>query len=112
MKRGRSDVIAKLKASVTDFESKYYDKYLSKLPTGLPAGFDPRNHNVLGLPHHDELLRELVSWKTDLQRYSRRGDLRFDDVKSRLAELVDPTDVDRFTKEMWAVTVDVERTTL
>lgn len=113
LKRGWADVIAALRARITDFEAKFFDKFLTKLPAGLPPGFDPRNHNVMGLPHHDQLLRELVSWKKDLQRYSGEGaNPLLDDAESMLAELVDATDIDRFTMEIWAVRVEVRVTTL
>jgi hypothetical protein len=113
LKRGWSDVVAKLKLQIVDFESSYFTKYLTKLPTGLPADFDPHNHNIMGLPHDDQLLRELVSWKTDIERGEwNGGHMMRDDAQSMTMELIDASDIDRFIAEIWGMTVKVKVTRL
>ena len=77
---------------------------MTKLPTGLPDGFDPRNHNIMGLPHHDQLLRELWRWQDGYERESQNSLLRIrDDAEAMMYEVVERIDIDRFIFEVWGV---------
>lgn len=104
LKKGWKDIVADLKVKILEFEALYFAKHLTKLPAGLPADFDPRNHNIMGLPHHDQLLRELWHWQDDYERESRNGLLRIrDDAEAMMYEVVERIDIDRFIFEVWGV---------
>jgi hypothetical protein len=108
LKKGWTDIVANLKTKIQEFETLYFAKHLSKLPAGLPAGFDPYKHNI-GLPHHDQLLRELVRWRADYERESRNGILRIrDDAEAMMYEVVERADIDKFILEVWGVSVGDE----
>ena len=109
LKKRWTDVVADLKVKLLEFEALYFTKHLTNLPTGLPAGFDPRNHNIVGLPHHDQLLRELLRWRSDYERESRNGTLRIrDDAEAMMYEIVERSDIDAFILEIWGVEVEEE----
>ena len=79
-----------LKLKITEFEEKYFAKHLTNLPTGLPAGFDPRNHNIYGLPHHDQLYQEIYKWRAGFDRGRRSGTLRIrDDAESMMYQVIE-----------------------
>ncbi len=89
---------------ILEFETKYFAKYLTNLPAGLPTGFDPKNHNIGGLPHHDQLVRELWRWRDDYDRESRNSTLRIrDDAEAMMYQVIEPIDIDRFIFEIWGV---------
>lgn len=109
LKKGWKEIVADLKVKILEFEALYYAKHLTKLPTGLPADFDPRNHNIMGLPHHDQLLRELRKWRADYERESRNGTLRIrDDAEAMMYEVVERADIDKFVLEIWGIVIDDE----
>lgn len=97
LKRDWQDVFSLVRLKVQEFEPKYLAKYLTKLPQGI----DPKNHNVLGLPHHDQLLRELLRWRQALRRGGGTGIL--DDSKAMMERLIDVDDLDRFVFEVWRI---------
>lgn len=112
-KKGWVDVVANLKEKIKEFEALYFAKHLTNLPAGLPAGFDPRNHNISGLPHHDQLMRELLRWRSDYERESRNGTLRIrDDAEAMMYEVVERADIDKFISEIWGVEVTEERVSI
>ncbi len=98
LKKGWDDVFIDLALKIYKFEPQFYAKYLTNLPTGI----DPKNHNVIGLPHHDQLLRELWRWRDDYERESMNGLLRIrDDAEAMMYEIIEPIDIDRFIFEVW-----------
>lgn len=97
LRRGWTDVFCMVSRRIQDFEPKYFAKYL----TNLPKGIDPRNHNVLGLPHHDQLLRELLRWRQEVRRGGGTGILG--DSEAMMKRLIDVDDLDRFIFEVWRV---------
>src|SRR3989338_3224587 len=104
LKKGWTDIVSDLKVKILEFEALYFAKHLTKLPTGLPDGFDPRNHNIMGLPHHDQLLRELWRWQDGYERESQNSLLRIrDDAEAMMYEVVERIDIDRFIFEVWGV---------
>lgn len=108
-KKGWADIVADLKVKIVEFEALYFAKHLTNLPAGLPVDFDPRNHNIMGLPHHDQLLRELRRWRADYDRESRNGTLRIrDDAEAMMYEVVERADIDKFVLEVWGVVIDDE----
>lgn len=112
LKKGWIDIFADLKVKILEFEALYFAKHLTKLPAGLPDDFDPRNHNIMGLPHHDQLLRELLRWREDYERESRNGTLRIrDDAEAMMYEVVERADIDKFISEVWGVSAEDEVTT-
>ena len=101
-KKGWTDVVADLKAKINEFEAKYFVKYLTNLPVGLSAGFDPRDHEIMGLPHHDQLLRELYRWRNNFDHQRLNGMLRMrDDAEAMMDSFIERTDIDRFIFEVW-----------
>ena len=67
-------------------------------------GFDPKNHDIGGLPHHDQLVRELWKWRDDYERESRNSLLRIrDDAEAMMYQVIEPIDIDRFIFEIWGV---------
>lgn len=99
LKKGWLDVFADVKAKILEFEPKYFAKYLMNLPEGI----DPENHNVVDLPHKDQLTRELLRWRNDYERESRNGLLRIrDDAEAMMYEVVEQYDIDKFMFEVWA----------
>lgn len=106
LKKGWKDIVADLKVKILEFEALYFAKHLTKLPTGLPADFDVRNHNIMGLPHHDQLLRELRRWRSEYHRESRNGTLRIrDDAEAMMYEVIERDDVDKFVMEIWGISL-------
>jgi hypothetical protein len=106
LKKGWKDIVADLKVKILEFEALYYAKHLTKLPTGLPADFDPRNHNIMGLPHHDQLLRELRRWRSEYHRESRNGTLRIrDDAEAMMYEVIEREDIDKFVIAIWGISI-------
>ena len=99
-KKGWDEVVIDLGVKIHEFEKKYFEKYLTKLPERI----DPQNHNVMGLPHHDQLVRELWRWRDDYERERMNGMLRMrDDAESMMYEVVERIDIDRFIFEVWNV---------
>ncbi len=98
LKKGWMDIFADLKIKITEFEAKYFAKHL----TNLPAGVDPEDHNVLGLPHKDQLKRELWRWRDDYERESINGSLSIrDDAEAMMYQVVEQYDIDKFIFEVW-----------
>ena len=98
LKKGWNDVFIEVGLKIYDFEPKYFAKYF----TNLPAGIDPENHNVIGLPHKNQLFVELLKWRDDFDHVRLNGNLRIrDDAESMMYSLVEPLDIDRFMFEVW-----------
>lgn len=97
LKKGWIDVFMEVAFNIYDFEPKYFAKYL----TNLPAGIDPENHNVSGLPHKDQLSRELSNWRDDFNREKWNGVHLMDSAQDRMYELIERIDIDRFIYEVW-----------
>ena len=109
-KKGWTDIVANLKAKILEFEGLYFTKHLTNLPTtGLPAGFDVHNHNIMGLPHHDQLLRELRKWRHDFEYEQLNGNLRIrDDAEAMMYTYIERDDIDAFVEEIWSVRLQDE----
>jgi hypothetical protein len=101
------DVVANLKAKIQEFETMYFIKHLTGLPTGLPEGFDPHNHNIMGLPHHDQLLREIREWRDDFEHELLNGLRIQDDAEAMMYGIAEEYDIDKFIFEVWG-SYDVE----
>ena len=99
LRRGWLDVFMEIRAAVAEFEPRFFAKYLSD----VPAGVDPHSHNVMGLPHHDQLLRELLRWRRDMREW--RSPNLLGDSESMVADRVTLDDIDRFVFEVWRVAV-------
>jgi hypothetical protein len=100
LKKGWKDVVTAVGIKIYEYEPKYHAKYFSR----IPAGIDPANHNVIGLPHSDQLVRELWRWRADLERQSWSNVPRIrDDAETVMNELIDPIDIDRFIFDVWGV---------
>ncbi len=98
LKKGWKEAVAELRVKLYDFEPKYVAKYFSNLPPDI----NPDNHNVIGLPHKDQLFRELLRWRDEYDRESRSGILRIrDDAEAMMYEIVEKIDIDRFMFEVW-----------
>ena len=98
LKKGWEDVAMHLALFIYDFEKKYYKKYL----TNVPENIDPKNHNVMGLPHHDQLLRELLCWRDDFTREKYNGVWHLmDSAGDMMYPLINEIDIDRFIFEVW-----------
>ena len=99
LKKGWTDVFSDVKLKIKEFEPRYFTKYL----TNLPAGIDPENHNVIGLPQKDQLVRELMNWRNEYERESKNGLLRIrDDAEAMMYEVVEQYDIDKFIFEVWS----------
>lgn len=97
LKKGWRDVVTDIGLMIYEFEKSYFKKYLSNLPDGI----DPMNHNhVIGLPHHDQLLRELWRWQDDYDRMPNRPIFR-DDPGTMMYEFIKDIDIDRFIFDIW-----------
>ncbi len=113
LKKGWTDVVTDLKAKIKEFEAAYFAKHLTNLPSGLPTDFDPRNHNIMGLPHHDQLLRELLRWRSEYEREQLNGTLRIrDDAESMMYQVIKREDIDKFIAEIWGITVEEEHVSI
>lgn len=100
LKKGWLDVFADIKVKIIIFEPQFFAKYFTNIPTDI----DPENHNVIGLPHKDQLLRELIRWRDDYEKESRNGLLRIrDDAEAMMYELVTVYDIDKFIFEVWDI---------
>ncbi len=98
LKKGWRDVLDAVGLKIYEFEPKYFDKYL----TNLPAGVDPENHRIGGIPHRDELLRMLFAWRENFMQEKLSGSMRIlDNAEAMMYSLIDPIDIDRFTFEIW-----------
>jgi hypothetical protein len=112
-KKGWTDVVADLKAKVQEFEGLYFAKYLTNLPAGLPSGFDPHNHNISGLPHHDQLLREIRTWRHDFEHELLNRSLRIrDDAETMMYTYIKRADIDTFVEKIWGVRLQDEQITI
>jgi len=68
----------------------------------MPTNMDPYNHNVIGLPHHDQLLRELLRWRDDFTREKYNGVWHLmDRADDMMYPIIDEIDIDRFIFEVW-----------
>lgn len=96
LKKGWRDVVTDIGLMIYDFEEAYFKKYLAKLSVKI----DPMNHNVIGLPHHDQLLRELWHWQDNYDR-SSSGPIFRDDPGTMMYEFIEDVDIDRFIFDIW-----------
>jgi len=100
LKKGWNDVFTEVGLKIYEFEPLYFAKYLTK----IPADIDPANHNVIGLPHSDQLVRELWRWRDDFNKERLNGTLRIrDDAQAMMYEIIDQIDIDRFIFAVWGV---------
>ncbi len=100
LKKGWRDVVTDIGLKIYEFEQKYFAKYF----TNIPENIDPADHNVIGLPHSDQLLRELLNWRNDYERESWSPHLRIrDDAESMMYGVIETIDIDRFIFEVWGV---------
>ena len=107
LKYGWTDIVTDLKKKIKEFEGIYFVKYLTKFPSGFPADFDPYNHNIIGLPHHDQLLRELLRWRSDYERESGSGSLQIrDDAEAMMYGIIERADIDKFIFEVWKINIE------
>jgi hypothetical protein len=97
LKKGWDDVFMKVAFSIYDFEPKFFAKFL----TNLPSNIDPENHNVMGLPHRDQLSRELMRWRNDFDREKLNGLHMMDRADDMMYPLIELIDIDRFIFEVW-----------
>ena len=98
LKKGWENVVIQLALYIYDFEKKHFSKYLTNMPTNM----DPYNHNVIGLPHHDQLLRELLRWRDDFTREKYNGVWHLmDRADDMMYPIIDEIDIDRFIFEVW-----------
>lgn len=98
LKKGWEEVFAEVWLKIYEFEPKYFTKYFKE----IPADINPANHRVLGLPHSDQLFRELLRWRDDYERESRNGTLRIqDDAEAMMYEIIERKDIDWFMFEVW-----------
>jgi len=101
LKKGWLEVVAELKRSIQEFEGKFFEKHLANLPPGLPPDFDPRQHNIIGLPHHDQLLRELQGLKTSIVEGRSEGISLLEDSELMIQRMVVSADIDSFVSAIW-----------
>ena len=100
LKKGWDDVFTEVGLKIYEFEPLYFTKYFTK----IRADIDPANHNVIGLPHSDQLIRELWRWRDDFERERINGTLRIrDDAEAMMYEVIDQIDIDRFIFAVWGV---------
>ena len=98
LKMGWKDVVTNVGLKIYTYEPKYRAKHFTR----IPAGIDPANHNVMGLPHSDQLQRELFRWRDELERgrWSTTLPIR-DDAETMMNEMIEPIDIDRFIFDVW-----------
>jgi hypothetical protein len=100
MKSGWMDVVADLKAKIGTFEQAYVKKYLENVE-GVPDGFNPYDHAVLGLPHANQLALELENWASRFD-YERYNGVRISgEAEDEMYELIEEADIRRFIHEIW-----------
>jgi hypothetical protein len=99
MKSDWGDVVGDLKSRIAKFDSAFFQKYLSNL-TGMPEGFDPRNHAIAGIPHHDELRREVQKWASDFD-HGKYNAPRLGDAEDLMYDLIDKADIDALIQRIW-----------
>jgi hypothetical protein len=97
LKKGWDDVFMEVAFSIYDFEPKFFAKFLSNLPSNI----DPENHNVMGLPHKDQLARELMRWRNDFYREKWNGLHLMERAEDMMYSLIERIDIDRFIYEVW-----------
>jgi hypothetical protein len=99
LRHGWRDVVTNVGVRVYEFEPKYCAKYL----THIPAGIDPASHNVMGLPHSNQIERELWRWRDDFARDCRSRLRIVDDARTMMCDCVKEVDIDRFVFDVWGV---------
>lgn len=99
LKNGWEEIVIDLALKIYEFESKYFTQYLAGYPD---SSVDFKSHNIMGLPHSDELTRELWNFRDDLAGRSGFATLR-NDGKALLYKYIQPIDIDRFIFEVWSV---------
>ena len=97
LKRGWDDVFMEVAFIIYDFEPKFFAKFLSSLPSDI----DPENHHVMGLPHKDQLSRELMRWRDGFYREKWNGVHLLDRAEDMMYPLIERIDIDRFIYEVW-----------
>ena len=98
LKKGWRNVVTEVGLKIYEFEPQYFAKYL----TNIPAGIDPEKHKVIGLPHSDQLVRELWRWRNDFERERLNGILRIrDDAEAVMYQIIEQIDIDRFIFDVW-----------
>lgn len=105
LKKGHVDLVKKLKPLIADFEKKYSDHWFSN----LPEGYEPTS------PTKEQLLHELVRIKENFDQYdggaySREMRKQFmDRSEDLLVSMIEKTDIDNFTREIWGVEIEIKR---
>lgn len=104
-KKGKKDLVEKLKPLIKDFEEKYVALWFAN----VPAGHEPTS------PKRDQLLQEVVNVKEnfdeyDMGAYGRSIRRQFmERSEDLLVSLSAKEDVDKFTVEIWGVEIEIHR---
>lgn len=99
MKKGWMDIVLGLTLKIREFETEFFKKYL----TNLPPNVDPENHNVMGIPHKNQLYRELSNWRDEFEHQKMNSMSGLDDSSDMMYPLIDETDIDRFIFRVWSI---------
>lgn len=99
MKSDWDDVVDDLKSRIANFDAIFFERYLSNL-TGMPEGFDPRNHTIVGIPQHDQLRREVEKWAS-LFDHGKYNAPRLGDAEDLMYDLIGKADIDAFVQRIW-----------
>lgn len=98
LKKGWDDIVVEIGLKIYEFEEKYYKKYF----TDIPDNINPADHNVIGLPHSDEIRRQLSMWQSDISTAKLNNYYRLrDDSEALVSNYVERIDIDRFIFEIW-----------
>jgi len=99
MKSNWDDVVDNLKERIAKFEAAFFQRYLANL-TGMPEGFDPRNHTLMGIPQHDQLRREVEEWASrfDHDKYNAP---RLGEAEDMMYDLIEEADIKAFIQRIW-----------
>lgn len=100
LKSGWRHILDDLRVRIQKFEVRYIDKYLSA--EQMPDGVNPYSHNISGLPHADQLRREVERWLTEFEYEQLNGAHLSADAEDMMYDLVNRSDIEAFVQEIWS----------
>ncbi len=98
LKNGWHNAFAEVVSSIHDFEPRYFSKFF----TNIPKGVNPENHNIMGLPHKDQLSREIMNFRDGFYHKKNNSMNLMDRAEDRMYSLIERLDIDRFIYEVWS----------
>jgi hypothetical protein len=97
-----TDIVTNLKDRLAKFDTSFVRKYLQNVQ-GVPEGFDPYAHAIVGLPQPNQVAVELLNWAGRFDYERLNGARIMGDSEDMMYDLTDAAEIRRFVQEMWDI---------